>query len=176
MSVPPSAPRASAGTPDSRHATHSLTRRVCQARQQNVHPSLRAAGERRHTRFPSRVIALIGVPAPAAGSTHPTHSLTRRVCQARQQNVCRSLRPRASAGTPDSRHASSRRLVCQRPQRARHTLLTRSHVGCVKLTNKMSVPPSAPRASAGTPDSRHASSRRLVCQRPQRARHTLLTQ
>jgi hypothetical protein len=29
------------------------SRRVCQARQQNVRPSVRVAGERRHTRFPS---------------------------------------------------------------------------------------------------------------------------
>jgi hypothetical protein len=45
---------------------------MCQARQQDVRTSVRAAGERRHTTFPSRVIALVGVPAPAAGSAHPT--------------------------------------------------------------------------------------------------------
>ena len=52
--------------------------------------------------------------------------------------------------------------------------LSSSLVGCAKLASKTSCS-GARQASAGTPDSRHASSRWLVCQRPQRARHTLRT-
>jgi hypothetical protein len=70
-------------------------------------------------------------------------SLCVQSCRVSQQNVRRSVR---AAGE-------------------------RSLVGCAKLANKTSVPPSVSQASAGTPDSRHASSRWLVCQRPQRARH-----
>jgi hypothetical protein len=56
--------------PLARHRQESLV--GCQARQQGVRTSVRAAGERGHTRFPSRFIALVGVPSPAAGSAHPT--------------------------------------------------------------------------------------------------------
>ena len=163
-SVLPSAPQASAGTPDSRHASSRWL--VCQRPRRARHTLL--------TGFPSRVIPVSRhcrlCAAPAAGSTHPTHRIpvTRH-----RAGWCAA--PAAGSTHPTHRIPVTRHRAgwCAKPAAGSthptHRIpVTRHRAGwCASTRGGLDTPYS--------PDSRHASSRWLVCQRPRRARHTLLT-